>query len=236
MFLSRVALHYDYLATAAFEEAEEEEQQQRQEQEEAEYAATATALLGGDDDDGDGEEEDGDGGGEKDNGAFSNKRPRSRPRSSSCRSSFSSGSSSGRHCVAAAMRVVDTVGVPSGSAWQDVATPYLLLGLLAFFVVGLVTPCFQFAYQGLAGWILSHVTEAWPDVSPPVKTSTVVSLGLGVPAATDDPDTFGVRYLQAAFLFFVVAAPLGGLVLLLALTLVPVRMGGKLLMAAEVRE
>lgn len=223
MFLSRIALHYDYIATAAHEEA-------REEREEATYAAAAADLLGGfssseeeDDEDGELKEEEEEAGSRapspwKDGPAAAKPQPQAESRG----------------CGAALAHVVDTVGVPSGSRWQDIGVAYLLLGLLAFFCAGLATPCFAFAYEGLAGWILSHVTEHWPDVSSPVKESTVVSLGLGVPAATDVPDSFGTRYLQAAFLFFVVGAPLGCLALLLALTLLPVRVAGKLLTAAEV--
>lgn len=238
MFLSRVALHYDYLATAAFEEREEEEQ------EEAENQAAAAALLG---DGGEGKQaaEEEEGGGieeededEEDGSSIASSASAAVKHSSSPRKRRGSSSHCSSSCIIPAFlqRVATTIGAPSGSAWLDLGTPYFLLGLLAFFAVGLATPCFAFHYQGLAGWVLSHVTENWPDVSPPTKTSTVLSLGLGVPSATDHPDDFGVRYLQAAFLFFVVAAPLGCLVLLLALTVLPVRTSGKLfLTAAEVR-
>ncbi len=247
MFLGRVALHYDFRVTAAFDERQEDEEH---EQDGPEYAA----LRGGGgrndeeevaavvEEEGTGEESDSDenggqlqspaGAAGKDGARKLRKRQRSRSRSRSSSSSSSSSSTGG--CGAALQHAVDTVGVPSGSACQDIGLSYFLLGLLAFFLAGLAVPCFRFTYQGLTGWFLSHVTQDWPDVSPPTKASTVVSLGLGVPAATDNPDAFGPRYIQAAYFFFVVGAPLGCLVLLLAISLLPVRMGGKLLTAAEV--
>ena len=238
MFLSRVALHYDYIATAAHEEA-------REAREEVAYAAAAADLLGGFSGNSDGEEGkvEAEMGEDEGDGALEGVDPSPWGKDEAPRSPTPAAAATpakphprlqSQGCCTVLGRVVDTVGVPSGSRWQDIGVSYLLLGLLAFFCAGLAIPCFRFTYQGLAGWVLAHVTENWPDVSPPVKDSTVVSLGLGVPAATAAPDSFGARYLQAAFMFFVLAAPLCCLALLLALTLLPVRVGGKLLTAAEV--
>jgi hypothetical protein len=233
MFLSRLALHYDYCATAAFEERQEQEEEEAEEEEknETNYHAAAAAVTA----EAVQEEDDDETSAPFPRGKEDGERRLLFPTDDTTTTTTTTTTTAPSTCCAALQRVADTAGVPSGSAWQDVCLSYLVLGLLAFFAASLAVPCFRFHYQGLAGWVLAHVTQAWPDVSPPTKTSTVVSLGLGVPSATDDPNALGVRYLQAAFLFFVVGAPLGCLVLLLALTLLPVRAGGQLLTAAEVR-
>lgn len=237
MLLSRLLLHYDYEATAAFEEAKEAAEEEEAEEMEEGFGVGPSAFVGASDGDGDcdggelkeeAEERDGSGGDEQGSAAT--------PAASAAKGiEVSAQSPRSSSCLARAKRLIDTLGVPSGSVAQDIATPYLLFALLAVLIVGLATPCFSFHYEGLFGWVLAHVTTNWPDVSPPVQISTVVSLGLSVPTATDTPDAFGVRYLQAAFLFFVVVAPVGCLLLLLAISLAPVRGGGELLTAAEVR-
>jgi len=107
------------------------------------------------------------------------------------------------------------------SIWWEVLKTYSVLGLVVCFGLGLVLPAFTFHFEGLAGWILDNVTETSPDSSTSMRTMSVLSLGRGIPGASDTPNGAGIRFLQASFFFFVVGAPLGCLTLLLALLLLP---------------
>ena len=204
MALSRVALHYDHVSRKAVAALEKAAAARNNAQEE--------------------------GGGDEEGSA----------RSEPCLSVASASSSAAASPARTRRKAHDQVALlqePTAvepSVWRDVLTAYFLLALLLGFVLGLVLPVFSFQFEGLAGWVLDHVTEGSPDSSTSLRTASVISLGQGIPGSSDTPNGLGIRFLQASFFFFVVGAPVGCLALLLGLLLLPIKYSRRLVTATEV--
>jgi len=74
--------------------------------------------------------------------------------------------------------------------------PVLALSIsLTLVLVGLWVDSFQFTFEGLAAYVLGAEKS--------VRPFSVMSLGLAVPGASSEPNSFGTRSLQLLFLTFV---------------------------------
>jgi len=65
---------------------------------------------------------------------------------------------------------------------------------LVLVVAGLCVDTMEFRFQGLTSFALG------PEAS--VRPYSILSLDLGLPSSSDAPDSFGIRSIQVAFLFF----------------------------------
>jgi len=92
-----------------------------------------------------------------------------------------------------------------------------LLGTIAIILVGAIIPAFAFHFQGLAGWAMQA------DGIDPINNYSLVSLGNEIPSAGADPDSLGIRSLQAIFFTIALCIPLVHVTSLLAVFTIPMR-------------
>jgi hypothetical protein len=91
----------------------------------------------------------------------------------------------------------------------------LLITSISLLVIGSYWISFEFQFQGLAAVALQYLGE---DVS---NSYSLITLGESIPASSSDPNSFGIRWIQATFFLFALAIPLTLLLFLLFLWLVP---------------
>jgi len=95
------------------------------------------------------------------------------------------------------------------------AVSLLLVVTVLLVTVGISITSFDFEFRGLAA-----LTLEWLD-TPTYTTYSIVSLGLAVPSAALDANSFGIRFLQVTFFLFAVAMPFLHLGTLLVLWMCP---------------
>ena len=106
----------------------------------------------------------------------------------------------------------------------------LLLLTITLIAVGSSISSFAFEFKGATGFVLELLGESR-------KTSySVISLGNNLPNSSDNPHSFGIRWIQATYFTFIVAVPLAHLLVLLFLWLTPltVRVQRKVFVVIEV--
>ncbi len=87
----------------------------------------------------------------------------------------------------------------------------LMLSSLALVIAGALTDTFAFHFEGAAGAVFPYAGVQTD------RAFSLISLALALPAAAVDPNSFGVRSVQATFLLFAFVVPLCYLVALLLL-------------------
>jgi len=91
----------------------------------------------------------------------------------------------------------------------------LLICSISLLVIGSYWISFEFQFQGLAAVALSYLGE------PTSNSYSLITLGESIPSSSADPNSFGIRWIQATFFLFALAIPLTLLLFLLFLWLVP---------------
>lgn len=90
----------------------------------------------------------------------------------------------------------------------------LIIGCMFLLIAGVFLLTFEFNFKGLVGLILGSSA----DVS-----YSVINTGTTVPAASGDPDSFIVRWIQVCFFGFGVVMPLFFLGIILVVWMIPMR-------------
>jgi len=91
----------------------------------------------------------------------------------------------------------------------------LLAAASAFMISGSYIDSFTFTFEGAAGLVMKLRGE------DPATNYSLLSIGSSIPSASQDPDAFSIRWIQAAFYTFAFAAPVALLAVLFVLWLVP---------------
>ena len=91
----------------------------------------------------------------------------------------------------------------------------LLLLCMGLLIGGSVIDSFQFEVQGLAGIVIDVLGGS------AVRTYSVIDVGLDLPSSVQNPNSIQVRWIQAAFFILVMGVPLGTLLSLLVLWVLP---------------
>mmetsp|Transcript_10112 Transcript_10112/g.19792 ORF Transcript_10112/g.19792 Transcript_10112/m.19792 type:complete len:2068 (+) Transcript_10112:36-6239(+) len=84
----------------------------------------------------------------------------------------------------------------------------------ALILAGSIIESFKFEFKGLTGWILQDDA---------VRPFSILSVIHAIPHSTNDPNSVGVRWIQATFYVIAVVVPLLHLVVMLALWWIPMR-------------
>jgi len=91
----------------------------------------------------------------------------------------------------------------------------LLISSISLLVIGSYWISFDFQFQGLAAVALTYLGE-------PISNSySLITLGESIPSSSANPNSFGIRWIQATFFLFALAIPLTLLLFLLFLWLAP---------------
>jgi hypothetical protein len=93
----------------------------------------------------------------------------------------------------------------------------LLLASGGLMIYAVIIDFFAFDFKGAAGFLLETIGQ---DSS---TNYSLISLGTALPSASPNPNSIGVRAIQAIYFIFVVASPLLHILTLLGLWLVPLR-------------
>ena len=91
----------------------------------------------------------------------------------------------------------------------------MLFTTLTLVILGSITQCFSFYFHGLAGYALELF-----DIAPHREYS-IISLGLRVPAAYENPDDPVIRFTQVVYFITVLVIPLSFIVTLIILWFIP---------------
>jgi len=91
----------------------------------------------------------------------------------------------------------------------------LLIASTTLLVLGAIFPSFEFQFEGAAALVLSYLNQTTSN------TYSLVSLGLALPDSTENPDSFGTRYLQVTYFIFALAIPLTHMLTMIGLWLIP---------------
>jgi len=86
---------------------------------------------------------------------------------------------------------------------------------LCLLIVGSYWISFEFQFRGAAAIALSYLSQS---VS---QAYSLITLGLGLPSASPEPNSFGIRFIQVTFFLYGLAIPLFHLFFLLILWLLP---------------
>lgn len=92
---------------------------------------------------------------------------------------------------------------------------FLLVATLSVVVVGSVINSFDFEFQGLVGFLLREIKDSV------VRPYSLISMGNALPDASEHPDSFGSRFIQAVFFTYAFGVPFAHLVVLFVLWVFP---------------
>ncbi|GMH69373.1 hypothetical protein TL16_g05142, partial [Triparma laevis f. inornata] len=97
-------------------------------------------------------------------------------------------------------------------------TAFTIVFAITFLYVGVYTQSFNFQFEGAAGLALK------PPIAP-TDTSTasysVISLGSQIPQSVENPDDFGIRWIEVTYYMFALFMPFTCLIVMLIMFLVP---------------
>ncbi len=106
----------------------------------------------------------------------------------------------------------------AGPVWSRliaVALTGLLVLAIGLIGSGAAYPSFEFEFRGAFKLLLDFLHD------PNVRPYSIISTGLAIPEGSPDPDTPGVRFIQATWFCFAIVVPLCHQLLLLLLWLTP---------------
>jgi hypothetical protein len=103
------------------------------------------------------------------------------------------------------------------SSWGKAAVLIGILTTVLIVIAGAYLFTFAFHFKGLTGYLLK--SDADVDYS-------LISTGTSMASATGNPDSFNVRWIQAAFFGFGIVMPLGFLAVLAVLWVCPLSLSG----------
>ena len=112
--------------------------------------------------------------------------------------------------------------------WSKATAVLTLIAAIALLGEGVCRESFEFTFKGAAGLVLA----------PEDRTAaySVLSLGGQIPAAVEDPEDFGIRWIEITYYIFALGMPFGCLAVMLALFVTPLtkRSASRMYVLAEV--
>jgi len=107
-----------------------------------------------------------------------------------------------------------------------VLTVLTLFGSIVLLGVGVTVESFNFEFKGAAGLVLPE----------PETSYSLLSLGKQIPLSVEDPDDFGIRWIEVTYYIFALGMPFGCLFVMLCLFTIPLstRAASRMFVLAEV--
>lgn len=113
------------------------------------------------------------------------------------------------------------------------ATACTILASVALLYVGVYTQSFNFEFKGAAGLVLKPPI-ANEDTSS--QSYSVISLGEQIPQSVQDPEDFGIRWIEVTYYLFALGMPFSCLIVMMTLFVMPltVKSQSRLFVLAEI--